>query len=227
LTAWLGVPTHCVSIRLTGIFKRSLYLRQCVRKVFLPCYQLTSSLRPLPNAVIIGFMKCGTTMLYEWLSAHPDVIFSAVKEVHFFGSNYRRGLGRYRSYFPLLENFSGARCVLEAAPAYSQHASRVARRMHQHLPSSRLIMMLRDPVKRAISHYGHRISKGLKKRSIEEALISAEGPKPGSRNFYKARGLYAEKLSAFLRYYERSQLLALKSEEFLLSLQKFRIACRT
>lgn len=201
-------------MHLKVMFKRNKHLRQYLHKIFYPYYRATASLRPLPNAVIIGAMKCGTTTLNAWLRHHPDVAFSAVKEVHFFDNNYHRGLGWYRSYFPLFESLCGARCVLEATPAYSQHAGKVAERMHRHLPEARLILMLRDPVKRAISHYGHRLSNGLEKRSIEEALLSSQGPKPGSRNFYKTRGLYAEKVTAFLRYYERSQLLVLKSEEF-------------
>jgi hypothetical protein len=195
------------------MFKRNKRLRKHLHQIFFPYYRATSFLRPLPNAVIIGAMKCGTTTLNAWLRHHPDVVFSAVKEVHFFDNNYNRGLGWYRTYFPLLESLSGARCVLEATPAYIQRAPKVAERMYQHLPEARLILMLRDPVKRAISHYGHRISNGLEKRTIEDALLSSEGREPGLRNFYKTRGLYAEKLSEFLRYYDRSQFLILKSEE--------------
>jgi lipopolysaccharide transport system ATP-binding protein len=196
------------------MLKRSKRLRKRLHRILFPYYRATSFLRPLPNSVIIGAMKCGTTTLNAWLRHHPDVAFSAVKEVHFFDNNYHRGLGWYRSYFPLLESLSGPRCVLEATPAYIQHAALVAERMHEHIPEARLILMLRDPVRRAISHYGHRISNGLEKRPIEEALLSEGGWEPGSRNFYKTRGLYAEKLSAFLRYYDRSQVLVLKSEEF-------------
>ncbi len=209
-----GVSAGCVKMPQKDMFKRNKYLRRHLHQIFFPYYWLTSSLRPLPNAVIIGAMKCGTTTLNAWLRHHPDVAFSAVKEVHFFNNNYHRGLGWYRSYFPLLESLTGARCVLEATPAYSQHAAKVAKRMHRHLPDARLILMLRDPVKRAISHYGHRVSNGLEKRSIEEALLSSEGPRPDTQNFYKIRGLYADKIHAFFRYYNRSQLLILKSEEF-------------
>ena len=194
--------------------KRNKHLRQYLHQCFYPYYRATASWRPLPNAVIVGAMKCGTTTLNAWLRHHPEVAFSAVKEVHFFDNNYQRGLGWYRSYFPILESMAGAKCVLEATPAYIQRAPKVAERMHRHIPDARLILMLRDPVKRAISHYGHRLRNGLERRSLEEALLSPEGPKPGTRNFYKTRGLYAEKLAAFLRYYDRSSLLVLKSEEF-------------
>lgn len=196
------------------MLKRSKHLRQYLHQFFYPYYWATSPWRPLPNAVIVGAMKCGTTTLNAWLRHHPEVAFSAVKEVHFFDNNYRRGLGWYRSYFPLLESMAGAKCVLEATPAYIQRAPKVAERMHRHIPDARLILMLRDPVKRAISHYGHRLKKGLENRSLEEALLSPEGPKPGTRNFYKTRGLYAEKIASFLRYYDRSNMLVIKSEEF-------------
>jgi len=194
--------------------KRNKHLRQYLHQFLYPYYRATAPWRPLPNAVIVGAMKCGTTTLNAWLRHHPQVAFSAVKEVHFFDNNYHRGLGWYRSYFPILESLSGAKCVLEATPAYIQRAPKVAERMHRHIPEARLILMLRDPVQRAISHYGHRRRNGLEERSMEEALLSDEGPKPGTRNFYKTRGLYAEKLDAFLHYYERSRILVIKSEEF-------------
>ena len=196
------------------MLKRDKHLRRYLHQILFPYYRLTASFRPLPNAVIVGAMKCGTTTLNAWLRHHPDVAFSAVKEVHFFDNNYNRGIGWYRSYFPLLEMLGRPKCVLEATPAYIQRAPKVAERMHRHIPNARLILMLRDPVKRAISHYGHRVSNGLEKRSMEEALLSAEGPDAGTRNFYKTRGLYAEKLSAFLSYYDQSRVLVLKSEEF-------------
>ena len=104
--------------------------------------------------------------------------------------------------------------MLEATPAYIQRAPKVAERMHRHIPNARLILMLRDPVKRAISHYGHRVSNSLEQRSIEEALLSPDGPDPGTRNFYKTRGLYAEKLRSFLSHYDLSRVLVIKSEEF-------------
>lgn len=196
------------------MFKRSKHLRQYLRKNFYAYYRATAFMRPLPNALIIGAMKCGTTTLNAWLRCHPEVAFSAVKEVHFFDKYYERGLGWYRTYFPLLESLTGARCVLEATPAYSQDAIAVSERMYRHIPDARLILMLRDPVKRAISHYGHRIQNGLEERSIEEALLSPFGVEPGTGNFYKTRGLYAEKISAFLRYYDKFQMLILKSEDF-------------
>lgn len=171
-------------------------------------------MRPLPTAIIIGAMKCGTTTLNAWLRYHPQVAFSAVKEVHFFDNNYHRGMAWYRSYFPIMECLIGARCVIEATPAYIHRASKVAERMHRHIPEARLILMLRDPVKRAISHYGHRRRNGLEQRSIEEALLSSQGPNPGTSNFYKTRGLYADKLASFLSYYDRTNILVLKSEDF-------------
>jgi hypothetical protein len=196
------------------MLKRTKRQRQYLHRNFYPYYRATSFLRPLPNALIIGVMKGGTTTLNAWLRCHPEVAFSAVKEVHFFDKYYHRGLGWYRTYFPLLESLSGARCVLEATPAYSQDAITVSERMYRHIPDARLILMLRDPVKRAISQYGHRVQNGLETRSIEEALLSPYGLEPGTGNFYKMRGLYAEKVCAFLRYYDRSKILILRSEDF-------------
>lgn len=189
-------------------------LRQVLRRYFYPYYWATAPWRPLPSAIIIGAMKGGTTTLNDWLRLHPEISFSTIKEIHYFDENFDKGLRWYRSFFPLWEPFLGAHCALEATPAYIYRAATVAPRMHALLPNTRLILMLRDPVKRAISHYSHRLNRGLEPRTAREALISDEGWRPGTANGYKRRGLYAEQIESFLRYYPRDQLLVVKSEDF-------------
>ncbi len=196
------------------MLRRSKRLRKRLHRDFNSYYRATAWLRPLPNSLIIGGMKCGTTTLNSWLRSHPGVAFSAIKEVHFFDRNYDKGEAWYRSFFPLLESWGGAKCVIEATPAYLFRASVVAPRMHRLLPSARLILMLRDPVKRAISHYGHRVRNGEEHRPIEDALMADSGPAPGSHNEYKSRGLYSDQIREFLRYYPASNLMIIKSEDF-------------
>lgn len=159
-------------------------------------------------------MKCGTTSLNAWLRDHPGIAFSSVKETHYFDKHYQRGLRWYRTHFPLWETLQGAHCTLEATPSYLYRAKCVAARMHAHIPDARLVVMLRDPVKRAISHYGHSYRNGKEKRPPEIALMSDFASNGNARNPYKNRGLYATQLKEFLRFFGRSQLLILKSEEF-------------
>lgn len=193
---------------------RSKRLRKRLHRDLNLYYRATSRLRPLPNALIIGGMKCGTTTLNSWLRSHPEVAFSAIKEIHYFDQNYDKGEGWYRSFFPIWEMWTGAKCVIEATPAYLFRASVVAPRMHSLVPSARLILMLRDPVKRAISHYGHRVRNGEERRSIEDALLASHGSSPDSENIYKTRGLYADQIREFLRFYPIDNLMIVKSEDF-------------
>ena len=196
------------------VLARSKRIRKRLHRTFYPYYRATAALRPLPNSVIIGGMKCGTTTLNAWLRSHPEVAFSAIKEIHFFDQNYEKGSDWYRSFFPIWERLLGAKCVLEATPAYLFRASVVAERMHRLVPEARLIVMLRDPVKRAISHYGHRVRNGEEDRSIEEALLSDYSQAVGSDNSCKTRGLYADQIQAFRQFYADHQIMVIKSEDF-------------
>jgi len=196
-----------------SFFVRPRWLRGTLRKAFYPYYWVTAPLRPLPSALIIGTMKGGTSTLNAWLRHHPQVMFSAIKEVHFFDEQFDRGERWYRTYFPLLERWLGGRCALEATPAYLYRAPQVAERMHGLVPDARLILLLRNPVSRAISHYGHQVQRGVEQRTPAEALMSPEGSRQGKPNHYKRRGLYAEQIEQVLRFYRREQLLVLRSED--------------
>ena len=193
---------------------RPRWLRGALRKGAYPYYWFTAPLRPLPSALIIGTMKGGTSTLNAWLRHHPQVMFSAIKEVHFFDEHFDRGERWYRTYFPLWERLLGGRCVLEATPAYLYRAPLVAERMHALVADARLILLLRNPVSRAISHYGHQVQRGVEHRSPAEALMSSERSSQGKHIHYKRRGLYAQQIEQMLGFYRRDQLLVLRSEDF-------------
>lgn len=192
---------------------RPRWMRGALRRGAYPYYWLTAPLRPLPNALIIGTMKGGTSTLNAWLRNHPQVLFSAIKEIHFFDDRFGRGERWYRTYFPLWEQLLGGRCALEATPSYLYRATVVAERMQALVPDARLLVLLRNPVSRAISHFGHQVQRGVETRSPTEALMSADGRGKGRANHYKRRGLYAEQLEQVLRLYPREQLLVLRSED--------------
>lgn len=193
--------------------------RRQLHERFYPLYRLTAPLRPLPDAVIIGAMKCGTTSLNAWLRYHPQVLFPCRKEIHYFDQHAERSVGWYRSHFPLrrrLQASQGGSCAIEATPAYIFRPE-VPARLHALLPQARLIAILRDPVRRAISHYDHRHRHGRELRSIEEALTAPHDIDDDGRqvphNLYKNRGYYAQQLKRFLEVYPREQLLVLRSED--------------
>ena len=194
----------------------------------------TSRLRPLPGFLVIGAQKCGTTALYAYLRWHPQLAGPAWKEVSFFDRHYARGEGWYRGQFPsrpwlrLAAGRSGRTPLVgEASPSYVFHPS-APERAQALLPDARLVVLLRDPVDRALSHYHHEVALGRETLSFEEALdreperTEGELERLGDPSYfshawwgftYLARGRYAEQLERWLAVYPRAQLLVLASEE--------------
>src|SRR5690242_8679107 len=102
-----------------------------------------------PHFLIIGAQRCGTTSLFEYLANHPEIVPPSVKKIHFFDSEYEKGEAWYRARFPVLENgfITG-----EATPYYLFHP-RVPKRVRNWNPNVKLIVLLRNPVDRAYSHF--------------------------------------------------------------------------
>ena len=181
--------------------------------------------RALPDAVILGAMKCGTSSLHNYLVQQPGVIEPLRKEVHYFDVNFDRGESWYRANFGLLGEPG---LNIDSSPYYLFHPA-VPRRMRALLPGARLIVLLRDPVRRAYSHYWHERDKGREKLDFE-AAVAAEAARLGDahqrladgtleRSFahqhfsYLARGQYAEQLESWFSVYPREQFLVLRFED--------------
>jgi hypothetical protein len=187
----------------------------------------TASLRPLPDFLIIGAQKAGTTALYAYLRWHPGITGPTFKEVSFFDRHYARGEQWYRAHLPAR---TGSRLVGEASPSYLFHPL-APERVAAVIPDARLIAILRDPVDRAFSHYQHEVSLGREPLSFEEALDREEERLSGEVDrmirepsyfshawwnyTYAARGLYADQLERWFETFPREQLLVLISEEML------------
>lgn len=185
-----------------------------------------------PSFVIAGVQKGGTTYLYQELVRHPQVLPAMTKEVHYFSDGYQRGADWYRGFFPPEREPGPAGPVItgEASPGYLFHpwfAERVAR----DLPDARVIVLLRDPVKRAFSHYLHerRLSFETAETfaealALEDSRIGgelarlAEDPdhvhKPVWHYSYRHRGHYLEQLRRLHRHVDPDRVLVLISEEF-------------
>lgn len=110
----------------------------------------------LPNFIGIGAQKCASTWLYDVLRDHPEVTLSTTKELDFFSCHYDRGLNWYRQRFPVR---AGGRVRGEISPSYF-HDPQVPARVQAHLPGVRIIVALRDPVERALSHHRHALRLG-------------------------------------------------------------------
>ena len=159
----------------------------------------------LPNFLIIGAMKAGTTSLYHYLRDHPQVFMPSLKEPLFFSRNWDKGLGWYESLF---EEAKDAIAVGEASPGYTKypHVPGVPARIAELLPDVRLIYLVRDPVDRMVSQYEHRTKGGNTQGvSLEEALLNDEA--------YCNVSSYAMQIDQYLEYFRPDQLLVLKSED--------------
>src|SRR4051812_3312851 len=113
----------------------------------------------LPNLIVIGAKKSGTTSLYVYLDAHPEISMTRDKELNFFVEerNWSRGLGWYGEQFD-----AGAPVRGEASPYYTAlpHHRGVPERMASVIPDARLVYMVRDPIARLLSHYDMGVARG-------------------------------------------------------------------
>jgi hypothetical protein len=197
--------------------------------------RLDASDRLLPAIVILGAQKAGTSSLFTCLSEHPDVLSPTEKEVHYFDLNFARGREWYRAHFPhrSAPSTSGrsrgpAQLTLEASPYYLFHPA-VPERLHSVLPDAKLIVMLRNPVNRAYSHYWHEYERGFERLPLRAALAAEEDRLRGEaaklladvryRSFahqhysYVSRGLYVEQVRAWFARFPSGRFLFVKSEQ--------------
>ena len=191
----------------------------------------------LPDFLIIGAQKAGTTFLYYLLCQHPYVAPTSEKELHFFDSQkFNKGEGWYRSNFPPPTSENGHKVITgEASPYYLYHPL-AARRAAQVVPHARLIVLLRNPVDRAYSDYQNRLREGNEFLGFEEAIeaeeerikgekekmLADEGYSSAShrRHSYLARGVYVDQIKEWHEHFDPDQLLVLKSEDFFVRLQE-------
>lgn len=165
----------------------------------------------LLNLVVIGAMKCGTSSLHNYLKLHPQIYMAPAKELDFFIKKrpfYQRGLSWYESNFNR-EEAKGKSIIGEASPNYTKcHAfPGVPECMHNVIPNAKLIYILRDPVKRAVSHYLHQYIARYEHREVNEAFQSFEN------NHYVQSSQYGLQLEQFLPYYDLKNILVLTLEE--------------
>lgn len=159
-----------------------------------------------PNFFLLGGAKCGSTTLFHLLDQHPDLYLAPEKEAHFFNADryYRRGLPAY-----LEDHFRGAGEYAvrgEATPQYFHRAGKVAPRMKATLGGDlRFVIILRDPVRRAWSHYLHQRSLGGESLSFSDAVAVEERRREKGRSWmgYFRDGLYARQFRVWLEHYPR------------------------
>jgi sulfotransferase family protein len=165
----------------------------------------------LPNFLIIGVEKGGTTWLHTQLKKHPDIFLPNTKEVHFFNkynSNfvaydyYKYGLNWYRRFF---KGYNGQKAIGEVTPMYICDAE-APLRIKATLPGVKLIVMLRNPVQRAYSHYWMAKHKNHIALSFKK-VIEQEEPR------FIQRGLYYKQLKIYYELFHSHQIMVLFYDE--------------
>jgi Sulfotransferase domain len=198
--------------------------RKALRGGYRAYGRATAGLRPLPDFLILGAQKAGTTALYAYLRWHPEITGPSFKEVSFFDRHYAHGERWYRAHMPARRQS----LVGEASPSYLFHPL-APERVAGMLPDARLIALLRNPVDRAFSHYQHEVALGREPLSFEDAIDSEEERMRGEvermlrepsyfshdwwNYTYVARGRYAEQLERWFARFPRERLLVLFTEE--------------
>jgi hypothetical protein len=197
---------------------------------------MTSPLRLLPDFVIIGAQKGGTTSLYNYLLEHQGIVPSFAKEAHFFDKNFKKGAGWYRAHFPTslhkyyTENIRKQRFITgESTPYYLFHPHAPGR-IARILPQAKFIVLLRNPVDRAYSQYAHQGRQKYETLSFAEALEREEERTAQEREkilqiedyvsfndqhyTYLARGVYIEQIQRWMKFFPKEQFLILKIKDF-------------
>jgi hypothetical protein len=201
-----------------------------------PLRLATAQRRLLPDFVILGTQRGGSTSLYRYLEQHPWVEPAVRKEVHFFDFNWTRGAAWYRAHFPLAWRRAWAQRIArrplltgEGSPYYLVHPH-APRRLASLLPGARLIALLRNPVDRAFSHYQKSARSGAETLSFEDA-VAAEPERLApeiermrrdesyysvahQKQSYVTRGIYADQIAAWREHVPAERLLILCSEDF-------------
>ncbi len=198
----------------------------------------TCSIRLLPDFIIIGAQRGGTTSLYNYLAEHPGIGAASIKEVHFFDTpHFKQGLAWYRAHFPTVaekfyaERFQKLKFITGEASPYYLFYPHAPARIAGALPGVKLIVMVRNPVDRAYSHYYHELAGGAEQLSSFEEAIEQESKRLAGvpekmqederyysfnhRHFsYLARGIYVDQLRPWMSQFSREQILIIKSEDF-------------
>lgn len=159
----------------------------------------------LPNFVVIGTTKGGTTSLYQYLRTHPDIFLPTTKELCFFvlQDNWHRGREWYEGNF---EGVDREVAIGEVSPCYSLYPYHdgVPERMSALIPAARLVYVVRHPVERILSHYLEHVANGRQRHPITKVLW--EDPR------YVAGSRYALQIERYLDYFPRDRLLVVTTE---------------
>jgi hypothetical protein len=222
---------------LTATLRRSPAVKRAVQAVTVTAGRLTAPWRMTPGFLVIGGQRCGTTSMYRTLSQHPAVLKAVRhKGVHYFDTDYDKGMAWYKAHFPLertaaqVERRLGVRPqTFESSPYYMFHPL-AAERIERDLPGVKVIVLLRDPVERAYSAHAHEVARGYETEDFETALALEDGRLEGEaerliaeptyrshshqHHGYLQRGRYVDHLERLEKVFGRDRIHVVDSHRF-------------
>ena len=195
----------------------------------------TSSIRILPDFIIIGSSKSGTWAIHNYLLQHPDVDYSA-RNIHFFEYAYSNKISWYKSHFPtklyksLVESIHKRKCLMSEHTSTYLHHPLIPQRVKDGIPDVKLIVSLRNPIDRAYSNYHMFVRIGTEKRTFEDAVFSElkrieiikendnfQIKNPNFSNCvesnYLRHGTYVDKLENWLKSFRREQFCIVENKD--------------
>ena len=173
-----------------------------------------------PNFIIIGAMKAATTSLYTYLKQHPDVFMTTIKEPMFFNNfkksnNFKlagrktKGITTLKEYYALFEEVKNEQAIGEASPAYifNENAPQL---IHEHLPNTKIIAVLRQPVERAYSNFLHARRADREPISDFEIAFNKEDERKAANwsplYHYKGKGYYNQQLKRYYKLFPKENI---------------------
>jgi len=173
-----------------------------------------------PNFFIIGAPRCGTSSLYSYFNEIQEIFMSSVKEPQYFAPNYPKNDGLKpildkKKYLKLFSGVKNQNAIGEASTSYLWDPQTPGL-IHSVIPNARIIVMLRDPVERAFSHYLIHVFAGIEKLPFQQAIEKIlEDFDPRTSNRYLHGGLYSEQIKRFLDTFGSNKLKIIIFEEFI------------
>ena len=188
---------------------------------------LTSPFRRLPDFLVIGGQKCGTTSLYNYLGRHPEVTRSSKKEPLYFDTMYSLGSLWYRAFFP--SRFDKPDCLVGDGSVHSILHPHAPARAFGLVPQAKIIILLRNPVDRAYSHYQMSKRNRMETLSFEDAVhgederlgVELRKINENGRYFspafvyhsYLLRGVYVDQIMRWMDVFPREQFMIVDNED--------------
>lgn len=185
----------------------------------------------MPNFLLIGAPKAGTSALYAYLSQHPQVYMSPVKEPHFFmlenekvnfqgpgdQDRFRRSVHQLGDYKKLFAGVTDEIAIGEASTTYLGN-EKASRRIKKYIPEAKLIAILRNPVDAAYASFLHLVRDGNESIADFAKALAAE-PERTQNNWglmwrYQQKGFYYKQLKPYFELFDRQQIKIFIYEEF-------------